>query len=350
MGGFDGRHFHNNPLQAFNRQELKKPQDKIARINLGKVSERYDMRKLVFTLITLMLFIPVAKAAVKWNNPSNKSETGSVFKLEKKDSKDFGLKTTRQSGFEKHSTQLSGIKEHSFTYLSEPAEARAGKFFQRFEVRDGDCFPESKGHWSDCENDRERMELSAWPEQKPEGKHCYGYSVKLADNFEDVAPANTDIGQIHQIGGARGTAGGFKSFPPLVQIGAKNGEVTFGWHKLSGDPNNVKDEMLSFKLLDVSEMRGKWTDISFCIDIEGSQMVAWVNGKKTVQLNEAPINFVPKSIYFRHGIYRSFISRYKNTSGKTKLPTQVVFFDEIRRGVSVEEVDVNFNSSLKPVD
>ena len=33
------------------------------------------MRKLVFTLIALILFIPVANAAVKWSNPSKVKET-----------------------------------------------------------------------------------------------------------------------------------------------------------------------------------------------------------------------------------------------------------------------------------
>ena len=32
------------------------------------------------------------------------------------------------------------------------------------------------------------------------------------------------------------------------------------------------------------------------------------------------------------------------------MPTQVVFYDEIRRGTSIEEVDVNINPKLKPVD
>ena len=33
-----------------------------------------------------------------------------------------------------------------------------------------------------------------------------------------------------------------------------------------------------------------------------------------------------------------------------KLPTQIVFYDEIRRGSSIEEVDFNLNPKLKPID
>jgi hypothetical protein len=32
------------------------------------------------------------------------------------------------------------------------------------------------------------------------------------------------------------------------------------------------------------------------------------------------------------------------------MPTQVVFYDEVRRGNSIKKVDININSKLKPVD
>jgi hypothetical protein len=32
------------------------------------------------------------------------------------------------------------------------------------------------------------------------------------------------------------------------------------------------------------------------------------------------------------------------------MPTQIVFYDEIRRGKSIEKVDANINPKLKPVD
>ena len=57
----------------------------------------------------------------------------------------------------------------------------------------------------------------------------------------------------------------------------------------------------------------------------------------------------PKAIYFKHGIYRSFISKYK-ARNNGKMPTQIVFYDEIRRGNSIKKVDININPKLKPVD
>jgi hypothetical protein len=78
-------------------------------------------------------------------------------------------------------------------------------------------------------------------------------------------------------------------------------------------------------------------------------MDAWVDGIKKVEILKSPIFFKPKSIYFKHGIYRSFISKYKKFNNN-KMPTQIVFYDEIRRGNSIEKVDININPKLKPVD
>ena len=41
--------------------------------------------------------------------------------------------------------------------------------------------------------------------------------------------------------------------------------------------------------------------------------------------------------------------KYKQLTGD-KMPSQIVFYDEIRRGNSIKKVDVNINPKLKPVD
>jgi hypothetical protein len=227
---------------------------------------------------------------------------------------------------------------------------RAGKYFQRFELRDGDCFKDDGvDGWNDCENNRERVELSARPVQPPKKIQCYGYSLMLSEDFIDVHPTNTDLGQVHQIGGPSGTAGGLASLPPLIQIGAHEGSLYFGWHELWGSATNVIDEKRDYKLKSLEDMKGVWTDISFCLDFKNKRMDAWVDGIKKVEILKSPIFFKPKSIYFKHGIYRSFISRYK-ARNNGKMPTQIVFYDEIRRGNSVKKVDININPKLKPVD
>ena len=284
-----------------------------------------------------------ATAEIKWNNPGTNKE-GIYTKGSR-----FILKAPSHSGFKDHIFFNLPKKEHSFDYIEDKTEARAGKFYQRFELRDGDCFPSpKKGGWNDCETDRERFEFSGRPRPKPSGKQCFGYSIKLDETFKSASPTNTDLGQVHQSGGPTGSAGGFKSFPPLVQIGAKYNRLMFNWHELTGNKTDITDTKREFELGKLDDMKGVWTDISFCLDFKNKRMDAWVNGQKKVEVLRSPINFTPENIYFKHGIYRSFVSKYKKFYGK--IPTQIVYYDEVRRGKSVEEVDATINPKLKPVD
>ena len=256
------------------------------------------------------------------------------------------LKTSSKRGF-KHHTNHMGHNDYNFKYIKDKNKARAGKYFQRFEVRDGDCFGDDS--WNDCENDRERVEFSAEPEQRPKKNQCYGYSLMLSKDFIDTYPTNASLGQVHQKGGPTGTAGGLASFPPLIQIDARGGYLFFNWHELSGSATNVIDRSQYHILKRLKDMKEVWTDISFCLDFKNKRMDAWVDGIKKVEILKSPIFFKPKSIYFKHGIYRSFISKYKKLNNR-KMPTQIVFYDEIRRGNSIKKVDININPKLKPVD
>jgi hypothetical protein len=237
--------------------------------------------------------------------------------------------------------------DHNFQYIKDETKARAGKYFQRFELRDGDCFGDDS--WNDCETDRERVEFTANPRQYVNQNQCYGYSLMLSKDFVDTHPTNTSLGQVHQYGGPTGTAGGFASFPPLIQIDARRGYLFFVWHDLGGSATNVIDFPRYKKLKPLKDMKEVWTDISFCLDFRNKRIDAWVDGIKKVEILKSPIFFRPKGIYFKHGIYRSFISQYKQLTGD-KMPSQIVFYDEIRRGNSIKKVDVNINPKLKPVD
>ncbi|MBT3777819.1 MAG: hypothetical protein HOF83_07230 [Pelagibacteraceae bacterium] len=255
---------------------------------------------------------------------------------------------TKKSGFKYH-MNFMGHHDHNFQYIKDKKKARAGKYYQRFELRDGDCFGDDDGGWSDCDTDRERVEFSTRPRQPITKNQCYGYSLMLSKDFIDTHPTNVTLGQVHQHGGPKGTAEGLASFPPLIQIDAREGSLYFNWHELSGSATNVIDKSRYHKLKSLEDMKGVWTDISFCLDFKNKRMDAWVDGIKKVEILKSPIFFKPEAIYFKHGIYRSFISKYK-ARNNGKMPTQIVFYDEIRRGNSIEKVDVNINPKLKSVD
>ena len=291
----------------------------------NKIRSYLGMKK----LLILLLLVPTLAMSGTFKNDEGK----------------FGLKT-KKSGFKFH-LNFMDHNDHNFQYIKDKTKARAGKYFQRFELRDGDCFGDDS--WSDCDTDRERVEFSTRPRQPIKKNQCYGYSLMLSKDFIDTHPTSATLGQVHQHGGPTGTAGGLASFPPLIQIDARSGSLFFNWHELSGSATNVKDESRYHKLKPLKDMKGVWTDISFCLDFKNNRIDAWVDGIKKVEILKSPIFFKPKSIYFKHGIYRSFISKYK-ARNNGKMPTQIIFYDEIRRGNSIKKVDININPKLKPVD
>jgi len=267
------------------------------------------------------------------------------------DDGNFGLKFSSHSGYEKH-VNYFGQNEHNYSYISDINFARRGSFYQRFELRDGDCFADED--WNDCDNNRERIELSSDPLQKPEDVQCFAYSIMLDKAFIDIHPTKTTLGQVHQIGGPSGTTEELPSFPPIIQIEAEKGRLLFRWHELSGSASNVIDIGRDYDLISLDEMKGKWTDISFCLNYKDKRMDVWINGIKKHEILKSPISFIPEYTHFKYGIYRSFISKYKQQEKMFErddtLPTQIVFYDEVRRGNSIEEVDFNINPKLKPVD
>ena len=61
-----------------------------------------------------------------------------MSKVYKKDGK-FTLKTSSKSGFKYHRNYMDH-NDYNFKYIKDKEKARAGKYYQQFELRDGDCF------------------------------------------------------------------------------------------------------------------------------------------------------------------------------------------------------------------
>jgi hypothetical protein len=243
---------------------------------------------------------------------------------------------------------INGFNNHNFQFINDSSKSRKGKQFQRFELRDGDCF--DLGGWDDCANDRQRVEYLAEPILPPKGRQCIAFSIMLDNDFKTMSSSPTALAQIHQIGGPSGFMEGFKSVPGVLMFHAQDGYYDFDWLYLHGSSTNIKQTDLKFRLLSLDEMKGKWNDISFCLDFAKNNMSLWVNGQKKFNINQPPTGLhLPESIFFKYGIYQSFITKYKKKYNRNT-PTQIVYYDEIRRGSSIEEVDSNINPNLKAID
>lgn len=220
---------------------------------------------------------------------------------------------------------------------------RAGLEAQRFEVRPGDCGRDRV--WSDCETDRERSEISLGQRWQYGQNMWIGFSVFLPSDFQTSNRVRTTVGQIHQWGGNRpsGTANGLPSFPPLMQLEMLGNNYSLRVHILTGQADNVRNDVRDFHLISINEMRGRWTDVAINFDTSGDSQAleVYINGERRARIEDW-IVFHPEYYYFKYGIYRSFVSQHGSP-----MPAQVLLVDEVRMGGQFEAVQVN---ELRPVD
>ena len=93
-------------------------------------------------------------------------------------------------------------------------------------------------------------------------------------------------------------------------------------------------------LIDVEEMRGRWTDVlvhaRWTATRDGFIRV-YVNGNTRLAYSWSGITRHPKrgDTYFKFGIYRPMLA--------AETPTQIVYYDDVRSGRTCEEVTAYFD-------
>ena len=194
---------------------------------------------------------------------------------------------------------------------------RAGNKSIRFEVRPGDCG--YNDGWSDCDTDRERHELSG--KRMSGGEWWYSWSIYLPKDFVSVHPTKVALGQFHQESGH------------VVWMFQNQSFVKSGGYwvddAVPGDSRKLN------QILSQDEMIEKWNDI--LVNVKWTKkddgfFKVWLNGKQVYSFS-GPTKTKAKT-YFKFGIYRSFLSKWINSSKNKKkekgVPAQVVYFDEVR--------------------
>jgi len=218
------------------------------------------------------------------------------------------------------SNSLNNSRPYAYKISSDLTKTAHSKNVEIFELRSGDCFKDS--YWNDCANDRERIELkqklSSYIDHKT---WWYGWSFYLPETYQDISPVKLSIAQFYDEGDS-GPAWMFqlnenglfidnqlsKSGPAKLLI--KRSELIKKWH-------TIQIEMVSSKKSD-----GKFN--------------IWVNGKEVFKYNGA--TFKSNEFYFKYGLYRTFISRWKKSS---PLPTQTIYFSNVKKEKTQKELSKN---------
>ena len=209
----------------------------------------------------------------------------------------------------------------SYGYLEVSKDAghpvRAGDQSMRFEVRAGDCSQK------DCRRDRERHELKS--EQRwTSGEEWYGWSIYLPEDWPVIWPVKTALGQFHQ----------------------ERSHVVWMFQNRDGgyfvDNQVYGGTVEQVQVLADEQMRGKWNDVvvhaNWTHEDSGFFRV-WVNGETKPRYSwTGSTKEEGSEVYFKIGIYRTFMSRRPGDE-----PTQVAYFDEVYRGSRCAKVTQFFD-------
>lgn len=209
--------------------------------------------------------------------------------------------------------------------------AFAGSKAERFEVRQGDCGQQPG--WSDCATDRERAEMSELkPYTQMNTPTWYSWAVYFDPSWPDISPVTTTVGQFHQRD---------VSAPAMLFI-QRNGTY---YMRIESAKELWATNAREYELINPKLLRGRWHYVivhaNWSKNADGFIKV-WVNNTLRVDI-KGPTTVNSTPVYFKYGIYRSFVSRVQNR------PTHIVYIDEVRKGPTRESVDLGLNK-IRPVN
>ena len=212
-------------------------------------------------------------------------------------------------------------KPHGYAVIEDPTGSAPTKRVEVFEVRPGDC-AKSKG-WDDCKKDRERSELSESGKKRARSgsEYWYGWNIYFPKDYINIYPTKTALGQFHQDG----------SHPVWMFQNGKG-----GYHL---DDQVYGGTRKYFELISEKNLRGQWYQIEVHAKWEKDRtgiFQVWVNGELKVDYTGQTMT--AKKVYFKYGIYRSFMSRYKNKTNTTEVPAQTVYYSNVKKGLTRESL------------
>lgn len=208
---------------------------------------------------------------------------------------------------------------YGYEIIDDFTHSAPNKKIEKFEVRPGDC--SWNKDWNDCKEDRERSELSEQHKNTPAGSdYWYGWSIYFPKDYPNVFPTKVALGQFHQA----------NSHPIWMFQNCRGG------YHLDDHVSGLKRQ---YTLVDESNLRGQWHKIEVHArwkkDDSGVFQV-WVNGVQKVNYHGPTMD--AKDVYFKYGVYRSFLSRYKTAHKVKDVPEQIVYYANVKRGRTREGI------------
>lgn len=213
-------------------------------------------------------------------------------------------------------------KPYSYARVTFPDGTKA----ERFMLKAGDCVRAI----DDCRQDRERVEFAAQNTGiRPGDELWYAWSFYLPSDFPLPRPSqrydhypNYTFGQIHQ----RDQSG-----PELLFSLFNDGffVVLSNPFELDDDPLNPLSAYREVPIARPQDLRGRWNRIIVNARWSRSEdgfVKVWFNGRNVWDYS-GPTTNSNAELYFKYGIYRSFVSRCGGPC-----PDATVYYTDVRQG------------------
>ena len=208
-------------------------------------------------------------------------------------------------------------KSYGYSVVEDPTGSAPTKRIEVFEVRYGDCAGDKT--WSDCEEDRERSELSEKNNRAlPGSEYWYGWNIYFPKDYINIYPTKIALGQFHQ-----------PDSHPLWMFQNQTFTSSGGYYLDDGVPGFTRK---FYKLINEENLRGKWHQIEVHAKWEKDKsgiFQVWVNGELKVDFTGRTMT--AKKVYFKYGVYRFFMSRYKKQFKTTEVSSQTVYYSNVKK-------------------
>jgi len=278
------------------------------------------------------------------------------------------------SGFKKVHKSLTGkyYKDYGMQVVDKKDghPVRAGKQSIRFEVRDGDCGKDPDG-WSDCKGDRERHELSVAGKKDlmSKGEYWFSWSLFFPKDHQNLWPLSNNYGQFHQKDGApvfmfKELRGGYSVIRTIGDVDyderrlIRNDDISGKWHDILINAKWSKKDDGFFKVWVNEKLQYDYkgptktlkyvyqkfgiysTGVTRYINYENIDNIEKCFEKKgrTTDENTALYTLYGKKI--KHDISVQIYNKCKSFYKPVKIPTRVVYFDEVRKNKKKQKVGV----------
>ena len=217
------------------------------------------------------------------------------------------------------------IAPHAINPVSLSDKSIVGDKSFRFEVNHGECGQERK--WSDCKNERERVELyyqwknnefgkdknEQWKKEK-----WYRFFVFIPKEHNILAPSQTSIIQWKRL----------KPSKVIIMFRYHHGGLYFDMNGDTFRPGAF------YHLKYDKDMREQWTEILFNTnwhpDKDKGFMKVWIDGKMKIDYKGVANTKIGNELNLRYGIYSSGLNLYRKAFGETKHKKRVIYFDGVK--------------------